>query len=368
MEQKFENSLTQIVAGLNCSEATGVYNPMDDFAGCVSTKEKIHSKIIADLLNPSGRHQLGTLLLGKFLVELGIIPAERESFSDAINRISDVKVNTELYAPSGMRRGFIDILVCLKYSGTDYAIIIENKLNDAIDQPRQLERYNDYINSAYSDYKVKTVYLPRIHCDYDGVTVIDATRLAGMIEATITGEYCSNKSAIQAYANYLKNISINNIIMDNAIKLSLMSKDEIREAKAIKEAYEHLPQAFAERLKTAYNEKDGYTAKVSEDYSHYCFIWNEETYRKTGLWLAVGFGHDWYRIYIVSDDETKLHNNGYERKLNVVRSETVKKRIWLAPQETPDLDVKFEGKPECKSLQKTIDAWLDKLNQVAGVK
>lgn len=368
MEKDFDTWLNNIASSLNCSETIDVYNPMDCFAGCVSTKEKIHSKIIADLLSPTGRHQLGTLLLGKFLVELGIIPDEPQSFSDAIENISDVQVRTELYAPSGMRRGFMDIFVTLKYLGTDYAIIIENKLNDAIDQPQQLERYNDYVSAAYPQHEVKTVYLPRIHCDYDGVTVIDATKLANMIYAALREVSIPSKPAIQAYANYLKNISINNIIMDNAIKLSQMSKDEIREAKAIKEAYELLPQAFAQLLKTAYTEKDCYTAKVSEDFSKYCFIWNEKAYRKTGLWLAVGFGHDWYRIYVVSDDEAKLQDNSYERKLNVVRSETEKNRIWLAPQEAPDFEVKFEDKPECESLQKTIDSWLEKLDQVAGVK
>lgn len=370
MEKEFEKSLINIASVLNCSEAEGVYNPMDYFAGCVSTKEKIHSKIIADLLNTSGRHQLGALLLGKFLVELGIIPAERESFTAAINRISDVKVRTELYAPSGMRRGFIDILVNLKYSGMDYAIIIENKLNDAIDQPQQLERYSDYINAAYSGFKVKTVYLPRIHRDYDGVTVIDATRLADMIEAALMEGYSSNKAAIQAYANYLKNISINNIIMDNAIKLSQMSKEKIREAKAIKEAYELLPQAFAERMKRFYDENNGCKAEIADGYSHYCYIWREEAYSSTRLWLAVGFYQGCYRIYVVSNekDESMLKENDYENKLHVFRSETVKGKIWLAPQETLDFEVKFNGKPEFKSLQKSIDAWLDKLDEVAGVK
>ena len=39
-------------AGFKFEASTSVYNPMEKFAYYVSTKEIVHSKIIADLLNP----------------------------------------------------------------------------------------------------------------------------------------------------------------------------------------------------------------------------------------------------------------------------------------------------------------------------
>ena len=41
-------------AGFRFEASTSVYNPMERFADYVSTKEIVHSKIIADLLNPNG--------------------------------------------------------------------------------------------------------------------------------------------------------------------------------------------------------------------------------------------------------------------------------------------------------------------------
>lgn len=48
--------------GFDYSTVCVEYNPMETFVEYVSTKEIVHSRIIAELLNPNGSHHLGLTL------------------------------------------------------------------------------------------------------------------------------------------------------------------------------------------------------------------------------------------------------------------------------------------------------------------
>jgi|GEM_PF-2370388 len=91
-------------------------------------KENFHSQIIQKLLDPNGGHNEGRIFLDCFLETFGI---------DKTNFQNGVVVSDELPI-EGSRR--IDILV----SSTKHAIIIENKINDAIDMNNQLVDYYRY--------------------------------------------------------------------------------------------------------------------------------------------------------------------------------------------------------------------------------
>ena len=106
-------------AGFRFEASTSVYNPMERFADYVST------------------------FLINFLSELDGLDVSAPSSPDADNPLCKVTVNTEQFAPTSDLNGRIDILVTFDYIGKRYAIIIENKLNDAPYQPRQLARYNE---------------------------------------------------------------------------------------------------------------------------------------------------------------------------------------------------------------------------------
>lgn len=374
MDNELKIYIYRIASELDCSASNLAYNPMERFAEYVSEKEVVHSKIIADLLNPNGKHQLGNGFLIKFLQSIGV-DVQSSHFPEEDNPFNlPVKIETEKYAPTKLdgveTKGRIDISILVELSNNKkFAVIIENKLNDAPDQPRQLERYNAYVENelGYNADERITVYMPRTKCEYDGTIVIDATQLAGIIEMALNESISPNKATIQAYVNYLRNISMKNIIMDNAVKLSNMTS-KIKYAKVIKEAYDLLPQAFAARLRERNDGNNGYKAKISGDYSHYCYIWKEDSYKNTGLWLAIGFYYDNYRIYVVSDNEFLLQKNKYDSILNLNKAETSKGKIWLIPQNTNDFEIKFDDAPDFDSLQYTIDAWLLKLDQVASFK
>lgn len=355
------------------SAASPLYNPMERFADYVSTKEIVHSRIIADLLNPKGEHQLGYGFLLKFLKAVKI-DVSLPHFPNVENLIKS-EVELERYAPTlfdGIEtKGRIDILLRVELANKKkYAIIIENKLNDAPDQFQQLERYNYYVEKelGYSKDERITVYMPRINCEYDGAIVIDATQLADIIENTLKESVSSNKAAIQTYAKYLRNISINNIIMDNSKILAEMSAEDIINAKVIKGAYDKLPEAFAEKLKDIYDGNNGLKAEVSSKYPSYCYIWNPKAYGLTSLWLAIGFEYDSYSVYIVSNNTDLDNYPRYLAKLKIVKSSEDREGCWHKPIERDAFLKQFIGKPKCEELMSDINSWLEQLNEVANVK
>lgn len=357
-------------AGFKFEASASIYNPMEQFAEYVSTKEIIHSKIIAGLLNPNAEHQLGNRFLIKLLQSIGVdVPSSH--FPETGNPIKlPVTIEIEKYAPTTLNgveiNGRIDIFLLVELADNrKYAIIIENKLNDASDQHLQLQRYNTFIHSQYKNYEIRTIYMPRIgdYCDYKDAKVINATMLAKIIDETLEESISPNKASIQSYSNYLKNISIRNIIMDNAKILESLTSADIQQAKAIKEAYDKLPEAFAEALRKTY-EQNGYETQIASNYSNYCYIWDKKAYMATSLWLAVGFSHDTCYFYIVSNDIDSY--NRYSTKLKVTESSKSYGYFWLKPIEESRFLSKFSGMPDSDRISEIINYWLYKLNQVAN--
>lgn len=111
----------------------------------ISTKELLHSKILAELLNPQGRHRCGEAFLREFLSQIGISEPQK---------LSEAHADTEVGTADGRR---IDILITWE---KDRAIIIENKLNNAVDQPDQLKDYLKDVTEHKGRKVLKTVYIP----------------------------------------------------------------------------------------------------------------------------------------------------------------------------------------------------------------
>ena len=108
----------------------------------LTTREtRLHSAVIADLLNPEGNHALGVQPLMAFLKVANI----REPFTSA--DIENAKVEVEhcigTISDDQTEGGNIDILITIG----NYCIIIENKIY-AGDQPTQLLRYHNFCNKS----------------------------------------------------------------------------------------------------------------------------------------------------------------------------------------------------------------------------
>lgn len=103
-------------------------------------RENFHSDIIKSFLNPKENHNQGNIFLN------ALIDLLNQSFGDRI------KINKKHYLDAEVRReygkreyGQIDILVLSENS--NHCIIIENKMNNAVDMARQLPRYYDFMVS-----------------------------------------------------------------------------------------------------------------------------------------------------------------------------------------------------------------------------
>ena len=134
---------------IDFKESEGLaYNLLPFLYNRISTKELLHSEIITDFLNPEGTHGCGDVFFRTFIEE-SLRIKDSENFEN-------IKVVTEK-GIEGKRR--IDILLTWGSENNKQAVIIENKLNDAIDQINQLRDYHNSIEGQ--GYHVrKVVYLP----------------------------------------------------------------------------------------------------------------------------------------------------------------------------------------------------------------
>ena len=111
----------------------------------IGSKELLHSEIIESFLNPKSEHQCGCFFLFNFFKLIEIDKCHYETDTE-------FNIYTE-YGIENQRR--IDTLIT--WNGK--AVIIENKLNDAVDQKDQLK---DYYLSISKEFEVlKIVYIPR---------------------------------------------------------------------------------------------------------------------------------------------------------------------------------------------------------------
>ena len=122
------------------------------------TREKFHSDILDTILNPK-TPEIGPILSEDILTKfLEMIDSKYFTIDDT------VKVSKEVYnkvlVGKRSKIGYIDLLITNEHN---QAIIIENKINDAPDQPNQIVRYMKYINEQYfqnnKPIKMTVVYL-----------------------------------------------------------------------------------------------------------------------------------------------------------------------------------------------------------------
>jgi len=120
-----------------------------------SQKELEHSKILACFLNPAESHKHRFLFLRQFLKDIDL-----EEEANNLSNFKNINVYTErsVKVPNKKNPRSIDILITWELEGETNAIIIENKLNYAIDQPDQLKDYYDGIIEENFNVK-KVVYM-----------------------------------------------------------------------------------------------------------------------------------------------------------------------------------------------------------------
>lgn len=112
-----------------------------------SDEVRLHSRLLATLLNPKANHGLGNKFLKLFLIALGLP-------EDYITHCKEQIVERPIGEVTEATGGRIDIIL----EDRGHAVIIENKIY-AGDQPNQLLRYYNYGLKTFGENNFKLVYL-----------------------------------------------------------------------------------------------------------------------------------------------------------------------------------------------------------------
>ena len=112
-----------------------------------SDEMRLHSRLLATLLNPKASHGLGNEFLKLFLIALGLP-------EDYITYCKEQIVERTIGEVTEATGGRIDIIL----EDRGHAVIIENKIY-AGDQPNQLLRYHNYGVKTFGENNFKLVYL-----------------------------------------------------------------------------------------------------------------------------------------------------------------------------------------------------------------
>lgn len=296
-----------------------VYNPLLEFIKEVSCKEKAHTSILADMLNPHGMHNTGCSFLKLFLSSLKIShirPEDIDMDSVTITKERVINVGEERKKLDCAGRDFrrIDILIEGKlHNGETFAIVLENKLNGAQFQEYQLEAYRNLVTRLVGKPEnVKTVCLMKYRDGEDGEADIqlDSKGLSRIIDQCCFANPTLTPM-LRPYTQYLMDLDMDDNILQNARCLAgdNFSREDLEVIRAFHDAYDKLPEAyeslFEEAIKKYFeNTEIKANAHKNKTYHNYCDIWQDEIYRvkATCQWLSVGFEYDKVRFFLVSND------------------------------------------------------------------
>lgn len=297
-----ENLLNLIEAlrsnGFDYNSYSPEYNPMEYFVDYVSTKEIVHSRIIADLLDPTVPHGLGDNVLQSFLASF--CP---EQFAHT-TAMCNIKVTTERLVASNRR---IDI--CIEWSDRSKAVIIENKLNGACYQPDQLADYH----KSMKDEGYGEVYIVCIHknkgLNDHNIPYADSVLYPSDMAECIEKAKRPLPFAVQSYVTLLKNMAKNNIIMQNANKLLELDEKTLDEIYQLTMAYNDIPRAKSELIENAL-KSDYPDITFNLKSGTYLQIWNEDDYKRHGCWVTVCVYRDRYGVFLTTS-QGDSRANGY---------------------------------------------------------
>lgn len=284
-----------------------IYNPMETFVEYVSQKEICHSSILADLLNPLGRHGLGRSFLDAFLEKI-----ECGSFKD-------ITIRTEMLVPriltdgSGPRR--IDI--CIINNHNKDVVIIENKLNNAQEQQCQIEDYKAGLKHKGFNV-VKTVCLQGSNPNDIGADIdLSIMDLAELLESA-----CGNCIELKSYITLLKNMGHGEKMKEDVEKLFSLGNETLSKVRELSRPfYENgvsefcfnniissLKDIFKNKLELSYNII--YKNRFYENY-RFLQIWNKDGENR-GYWIELWFcDYDRFEIWIRCDSKNELNLDDY---------------------------------------------------------
>ena len=231
-------------------------------------RENFHSDIIKYFLDPNEKHNCGSAFLNVFIQMLNEKINQKHKYIDAAYYDNAVVVREE---------GRIDILI--KSEMSRKCIIIENKIHNASEMPRQIPRYYDYVKKQ--GYNIDAiVYLPLEKTkepdksdwtdeDKENITPLltiipayDKSKNINLVDnwlrpSILISDNIDIISTLRQYSSLIKKLNHN--IMDNIVlekfRQELLKDDNAIIAKSIQEMLKSLPEYLAMRIVDVYRVK-----------------------------------------------------------------------------------------------------------------
>lgn len=329
-------------------------------------RENFHSDIIAFLLDTTEKHGNGDKFLSAFISFLQDIGCKR------INQ-KDYKDATAV-----REENRIDILVMSKSSKR--AIIIENKINDAGDMPRQLPRYYDYVTDELSYQVEAIVYLPLKPGktpDQTGWTENDRRHVLPLLiiipaydksEKNLVDDWLhplesitSNidvLSTIRQYSRLIKQLNSNN--MDTVILEKFYNQikegDNLKMAQSVRNMLNDLPRYLALRIFDKYRNRRAPFSKLS--FWHPDHLIFEGSINNLFLKIDIECREDGYDVTFSTPEINNPNLNDYNRIIDNVDSLRSFNRDVNAPTKVKK---HFDFKDE-SGLYQFLDNVLKELN------
>lgn len=313
-----------------------LYNPLEEFVEYVSTKEIIHSRILEDILRENGHHGLGNRFISTFLKqfldinysELAYVSIEREKkvprqVTDGDDRSIDIFIEyayakdlpyrTHESAPNSTIELDKTLGPIIKN-----AIIIENKLNNAYYQDKQLlDYYRATQEKGYQ--RIDVICLHKYKGGYDNeIENLDGYKpiikypkdLASWLSNSITIFDLPKVYTLISYITLLNNINAYNSMKENIDILFNLDKQTFQEVKAVAEAYNGL---MKERLAVLLSKDwlPKFCPKATAKYksrTDNIEIWNERDYKRNHLFIVLWKRVDGFSLYLASDNPSEAIN------------------------------------------------------------
>lgn len=253
------------------------FNPLAQFIPYVSSKEVVHTKILKEILSYENN---AVHFINFFL--------KKEIPNDIkINVFKERKVQSVL---TGLNDRSIDL--CITWEECDknkHSVIIENKLNNANFQERQMEDYlasitqnkNEKVEASIIIYKSKNKVIDK----ENKYVLISPEELAKWVKSI------ANKNVnLLAYANYLFDLNKINIDMRNSEKLLDCSLQQIKELNLLNQAFSKLNESKNHYIVSQvqkFHENISYEWGKLDEGAKMLQIWNPDDYQRNDLWIAI---------------------------------------------------------------------------------
>lgn len=315
--------------GFKFEESKFLYNPMEKFFEYVSAKEIVHSKILADLLDVRGAHGMGDKFIRTFLNSF-----LRINYSDLLYVSIEREKPVSRIVTEGAKRS-IDLFIEYVYSKDNHditkeepeiknAIIIENKLNNAEYQEKQLLDYYKAIE-AEGYRKIDVICLHKykdLNDEKIQITeelkpiIIYPQELSAWLYNSLSIFDFPKSYTLISYITLLDNLNSYNTMQENVNLLLTLDKIRFEEVKAIGLAYKELMENRLNVLREGWFDKEFQevsTKPISR--THHIQIWNEEAYKRNKLFIVLWERAEGFTLYLASNEKIPEPNK-YTQEAN----------------------------------------------------